>query len=215
MEAPSSKTSLRKWLLRIFVGSLLLAIATPVAIAVAIFHVSGDTRALRNAAIHGDGAQWKKQVEANVGFLPLSVARMILPFTPAPPEAQQALSAIRSVEVSVHELRGSKPDHARILRDADEDMRKRGWDRVVAVLENDSAVAIYVTPDSGPGGKVKASVLVVDGNQMIAVTGRANLEPIMDLAMNKAEEGFLSKHRRREVAVATSNAQFGRRAESR
>ena len=214
MEAPTPKTSLRKWLLRIFVGSLLLAIATPVAIAVAVFHVSGDTRALRNAAIHGDGAKWKKQVEANVGFLPLSLARMVLPFTPAPPEAQQALSAIRSVEVSVHELRESQPDHARILRDADEDMRKRGWDRVVAVLEPNMAVAVYVTPESGRGGKVKASVLVVEGRQMVAVTGRANLQPIMDLAMDQAEEGFLKKHRR-EVAAATSSAQFGRQAESR
>lgn len=215
MEAPSPKTSLRKWLLWIFVGSLLLAIATPVAIAVAVFHISGDTRALRNAAIHGDGAKWKKQVEANVGFLPLSVARMVLPFTPAPSEAHQALSAIRSVEVSVHELRESQPDHARILRDADEEMRKRGWDRVVAVLERDTAVAVYITPDSGPGGKVKASVLVVEGRQMIAVTGRANLEPIMDLAMNEAEKGFLNKHRRREVTAVASNEQFGKQAESR
>ncbi|HUS36610.1 MAG TPA: hypothetical protein VM680_14755 [Verrucomicrobiae bacterium] len=215
MQAPSPKASLRKWLLRIFVVSLLLALAAPVAIAVAIFHVSGDTRALRNAAIHGDGAQWQKQVEANVGFLPLSIARIILPFTPAPPEAQQAFSAIRSVEVSVHELRGSKPDHARILRDADEDMRKRGWDRVVAVLDHETVVAVYVTPDSGPEGKVKVSVLVVDGRQMVAVTGRANLQPVLDLAMNKAEEGFLNKHRRRELASATSNAQFGKPAESR
>jgi hypothetical protein len=202
MQAPSPKASLRKWLLRIFVVSLLLALAAPVAIAVAIFHISGDTRALRNAAIHGDGAQWQKQVEANVGFLPLSIVRIVLPFTPAPPEAQQAFSAIRSVEVSVHELRGSKPDHARILRDADEDMRKRGWDRIAAVLDHETVVAVYVTPDSGPDGKVKASVLVVDGRQMIAATGRANLETIMDLAMNKAEEGFLKKHRRHDMSVA-------------
>jgi hypothetical protein len=207
MQAPSPKTSLRKWLLRIFVVSLLLALAAPVAIAVAIFHISGDTRALRNAAIHGDGAQWQKQVEANVGFLPLSIARIVLPFTPAPPEAQQAFTALRSIEVSVHELRGSKPDHARILRDADEDMRKRGWDRIVAVLEHDTVVAVYVTPDSGPGGKVKASVLVVDGRQMFAVTGRANLQPIMDLAMTKAEEGFLKKHRRQDMAVAKVEAE--------
>lgn len=215
MQAPSPKTTLRKWLMRIFVVSLLLALAAPVAIAVAIFHVSGDTRALRNAAIHGDGAQWQKQVEANVGFLPLSIARIVLPFTPAPPEAQQAFSAIRSVEVSFHELRGSKPDLARILRDADEDMRKRGWDRVLGVVEKANVFAIYVTPDSGPAGKVKASILVIDGRQMIAATGRANLQPIMDLAVSKAEEHRLTKHRHREIASATSNEQFGKRDESR
>ena len=196
METPSSKSSLQKWLLRIFLGSFLLALATPVAIAVAVLHVSGDTRALRNAVVQGDGAKWHKQVEANVGFLPLSLARMVLPFTPAPPEAQQALDAVRSFEVSVHELRESQPDRARILRDADEDMRKRGMDRVVAALDDETAVAVYAKPERGGVAKLKVSVLVVDGRQMVAVTGRADLEPIMGLAMEKANTEFLAKHRR-------------------
>src|SRR5438105_5049609 len=177
METPSPKTTLRKWLLRIFLGSFLLAVATPVAIAVAVLHVSGDTRALRNAAIHGDGVRWKRQIEVNVGAVPFWIARMVLPFTPAPPEAQQVLRAIRSVEVSVHELRESRPDRARILREADLDMRERGWDRVIGVLEHDTAVAIYARPESGRGGNVKLSILVIEGKQMVAVTGQAQLEP--------------------------------------
>jgi hypothetical protein len=205
METPSPKTSLRKWLLRIFLVSFLLALATPVAIAVAVLHVSAETRALRNAVVHGDGAKWHKQVEANVGFLPLSLARMVLPFTPAPPEAQQALSAVRSFEVSVHELRESQPDRARILSDADKDMRKRGMDRVVAVLDGETAVAVYVKPERDGGAKVKVSVLVVDGRQMVAVTGRADLEPIMDLAMSKANTEFLAKHRRVASAPAETH----------
>lgn len=196
METSSPKASLRKWLLRIFLGSFLLAIAIPLYLGFAVLHVSADTRTLRNAVIHGDGAKWKKQVEVNVGSLPLWVARFVLPFTPAPPEARQALSAVRSVDVSVQELRGANPDRARILREADEDMRKRGWDRVVGVLDHDTAVAVYATPDSGWGGDVKVSVLVLDHKQMVAVTGRAKLEPVLQLAMSKAEEGILAKHGR-------------------
>src|SRR4051812_45626625 len=107
METTTSKVSLRKWLLRIFLLSFVLAVAAPVAIAMAALRISGDTRALRNVAIHGDSARWKKQVEVNVGSLPLWVARMVLPFTPAPLEARQALNAVRAVDVSVHELRES------------------------------------------------------------------------------------------------------------
>jgi len=202
METPSPKTSLRKWLLRIFLGSFVLAVAAPVVIAMAVLHISGDTRALRNAAIHGDGAQWNKQIELNVGALPFWLARCVLPFTHAPAEAEQALSAIRSAEVSIHELRESHPDRARILREADESMRKRGWDRVVGVLERDTAVAIYVIPEGGRGADVKVSVLVLEGKQMVAVTGRARLQPVMELAMSKAEEGFLAKHRRHEPMIA-------------
>jgi hypothetical protein len=204
METPS-KTSLRKWLLRIFLGSFVLALAAPIALAFAVLHVSGDTRMLRNTVIHGDGATWQKQVELNVGFLPLWVARCVLPFTPAPPEAQQAFSAIRSVEVSLHELRASAPDRARIIREADEKMRKRGWDRVVGVVDRETAVAVYAQPESGRGGNIKVSVLVLDGKQMVAVTGRAKLEPIMELAMSKANEGFLAKHRRNTQIIAKAH----------
>jgi hypothetical protein len=205
METPSPKTSLRKWLLRIFLGSFVLALAAPIALAFAVLHVSGDTRMLRNTVIHGDGATWQKQVEVNVGFLPLWVARCVLPFTPAPLEAQHAFSAVRSVEVSLHELRASAPDRARIIREADEKMRKRGWDRVVGVVDRDTAVAVYAQPESGRGGNVKISVLVLDGKQMVAVTGRAKLEPIMELAMSKANEGFLAKHRRHAPMIARAH----------
>ena len=202
METSSSGTSLGKWLLRIFLGSFLLAIAAPIALAFAVLHVSGDTRVLRNAVIHGDGAKWQKQVEVNVGALPLWLARCVLPFTPAPPEAQQALSSVRSVEVSLHELRESYPDRARIMREADEKMRKRGWDRVVGVLDRDTAVAVYAQPESGSGGNVKVSVLVLEGKQMVAVSGRAKLEPVFELAMEKANQTILAKHRRHEPMVA-------------
>src|SRR5689334_13364356 len=87
METTSSKTALRKWLLRIFLGSFVLAIAAPVAVAVAVLRLSPDTRVLRNAAIHGDGAIWQRQVEVSAGALPFWLARFVLPFTPAPPEA--------------------------------------------------------------------------------------------------------------------------------
>ena len=84
-------------------------------------------------------------------------------------------------------------------------MRKRGWDRVVAVLERDTAVAVYAHPETGSGGNVKISVLVLDGKQMVAVSGHARLEPALELAMSKANEGFLAKHRRREPMVVEAH----------
>jgi len=205
MDTSSPNNTLGKWLLRIFLGSFVLALAAPIALAFAVLHVSGDTRALRNAVIHGDGARWKKQVEVNVGSLPLWAARCVLPFTGAPPEAREALSAVRSVEVSLHELREAEPDRARIMREADEMMHKRGWDRVVGVLDHKTAVAVYALPESGRGGNVKVSVLVLEGKQMVAVSGRAKLEPVFELAMSKANEEFLAKHRRHEPLVAEAH----------
>jgi hypothetical protein len=180
-----------KWLLRVFLGCFLLAVAAPVALALALLHLSGDTRTLRNAAVHGDSAQWKKKIELNVGSLPFAVGRMVLPFVKIDEEAKMAFSAVRGVEVSVHELTSSEPDRARVMNEADLRMTKRGWERAVLVLNPDAAVSVYTQGEAG--SDLKISALVMAERHMVAVTGRGNLKPIFDLAMQKAgEKHFLS-----------------------
>ena len=191
---PRAQAGTGKWLLRIFLGAFLLAVAAPVAFALAILHISGDTRALRNAAIHGDDARWKKTIELNIGSAPFTLARMALPFVKIDPVAKEAFTALRGVEFSVHELTGSEPDRARILTEADARMTRRGWDRVVAVLNKDATVAVYTQGE--PGEDLRISALVLAGRQMVAVTGRGNLEPIFDLAMRKAEQEGLPRRAR-------------------
>lgn len=186
-------TSLGKWLLRIFLGSFLLAVAAPVAIALAVLHLSADTRALRNAALESSDARWEKKVEVNVGSVPFMVARMVLPFTKAPEEARMALDAMRSVEISVNELRSHEPDRARVLEEADRRMSKRGWDRLVCVLDRKTAVAVYVSPENAKSSDVRISVLVMDGKHMVAATGRGRLAPLYELAMQKSPMEFLAR----------------------
>jgi len=187
------RASVGKWLLRIFLGCFLLAVAAPVAIAFAVMHVSGDTRALRNTVIHGDDARWNKQVELNLGSLPFTLARVAMPFIEGvDPEIKMAVSAVRGLELSVHELKSSEPDRARILAEADVKMTKRGWDRVVAVLDGRTAVAVYT--QTGRGNELNISALVLEGKQMVAVTGQGNLQPLYELAMKKVEEeGLLDR----------------------
>ena len=120
---------------------------------------------------------------------------MVLPFTKAPEEARIALDAMRSVEVSVNELHGHgyEPNRAEVLAEADRRMSKRGWDRLVCVLDRDSAVAVYVSPEDVTSSDVRVSVLVMDGKQMVAATGRGRLEPLYALAMRKAPMEFLAR----------------------
>jgi hypothetical protein len=184
--APRPRAGLGTWLLRIFLGAFLLAIAAPVAFAIALLHISGDTRALRNAAIEGDHATWKKRIELHVGAIPFAAARLALPFVHIDEDAKTAFSTLRSVEFSVHELTSEEPDRARVIAEADARMTKRGWERVVAVLNKDTAVAVYTQGE--PGDDIKISALVLNDRHMVAVTGRGNLEPIFQLAMKKAAE---------------------------
>src|SRR6185295_2478075 len=99
-----------------------------------------------------------------------------LPFVKMDQDAKLAMTAVRDVEVSVHELTSSEPNRARILAEADKRMSKRGWDRVVGVLNDDVAVAVYAQGNADTD--LKVSVLVLNENHMIAVTGRGNLQPL-------------------------------------
>lgn len=191
---PRPRAGVGTWLLRIFLGAFLLAVAAPVAFALALLHISADTRALRNAAIEGDNATWKKRIELHVGTIPFAAARMALPFVHIDEDAKTAFSALRSVEVSVHELTSSEPNRGRVIAEVDARMSKRGWERVVAVLNRDCAVAVYT--QGNPGDDLEISALVMNERHMVAVTGRGNLEPIFQLAMKKAnEEGLPARAR--------------------
>jgi len=184
---PRRGASIKTWLLRIFLIAFLLAIATPVAIAFALFHISGDTRALRNAVVDDTSGHWKKRIEVNIGSLPFVAARLALPFVKGmDPDIQRLATSINGVEISVQELIGSRPDRARILTEADHRMTARGWDRAVAVFEHNTAVAIYIKPSLE--GDVKISALVLEHKTMIAATGHGNLKPILEVALKKANE---------------------------
>jgi hypothetical protein len=186
--SPRPRASIGTWLLRIFLCAFLLAILAPVALAFAVFHVSGDTRALRNAVVDDSSTHWKRRVELNAGPLPFVATRFVLPFIKqVDPDIKQAATAIGGMEVSVHELVGSQPDRARILTEADASMSKRGWDRTVCVLERDTAVAVYVKANP-KNGDFKISTLVLNEKIMVAATGSGNLNPVMEVALRKAEE---------------------------
>lgn len=198
MDSPAPRASLKKWLLRLFLGSFLLAVAAPVVVAVAVLHISRDTQTLRNAALEESGTYWDRKIEVRAGSAPFMLARMALPLMDVPWEAKQAVSALRSAEVSIHQLAGSQPDRARMVAEADKRMTKRGWDRLVGVLNEDAMVTVYVKPLSGT--ELRLSVLVLNEDQMIAVTGRADLEPVFDLAMRKAQENVPLLRREQTVA---------------
>lgn len=189
---PPQRSNAGKWLLRIFLGCFLIAVAAPVCLALAILTISGDTRALRNSVVKGDDAQWHKKVELNIGSVPFAVGRMVVPFLDIDPDAKLAVSAVRALDVSVYELKSSEPNRARILTEADARMNKRGWDRAVAALNNDATVAVYTK--GKPGDELKVSVLVLNERNMVAVTGSGRLEPVMEIAMRHAsKEGLLAR----------------------
>jgi hypothetical protein len=156
-------------------GGLALGVAS-------YFHLSSDTRALRSELTRASGAEWQQQIGLSVGNVTLGLVRAGLSWTPIEPEARAALRTVRGVEVGVYELAAGteRPDRTAMLAAADSVMNARGWERVVGVLDGGQLVGVYLPAEMGSPQRVKACVVVLDGKQLVVVSARANLEPLLE-----------------------------------
>jgi hypothetical protein len=182
----------RRWWLWFIVPAGILALGLT-ALAGVLWNsvrIGSDARALRVSAHAASGIAWQREVELSVGALPLGLARVVMGFVrQAPEEARMALRAVRSVEVGVYR---AQPSHGPIeahtvLTSADKTMTARGWDRVVGVSEGREVVGIYVPRKMASARNVEVCVLVLDGDEMVVVSARGNLEAALELACNRPE----------------------------
>ena len=163
-------------------GGLALGVAS-------YFHLSSDTRALRNELTRASGAEWRKQIGLNIGNMTLGVVRGGVLFTKLDPEAKTALQAVRGVEVGVYELDSTSipPDRAAMLNAADKAMSSRGWERVVGVLDGDDMVGVFMPTKIASPSQMKCCVVVLDGKQLVLVSARVNPQPLVELIQNKSD----------------------------
>ena len=152
------------------------------------FKVSSDIGAMRDSVMKAAHAEREERIEIGVGPLTLNLARAGLAFVDLEPEARTALQTMRSAEVGVYKLRhqAQQLNHAAMLSAADKTMTDRGWDRVVAVMGRRELVAIYVPGNVRSTRNMKVSLLAVHDRELIVASARSNLEPLMELAWNRA-----------------------------
>ena len=174
----------RLWLRCILAVLLLLPVVIAVEV-VSCFHLSSDTRALRNSLINSSGVEWRQRIALHAGGLTLSAVRAGLSFVNLDAGARAALQAVRGTEVGIYQLpSGAKPpDRAAMLAAADAVMTARGWDRVVGVMDGGDLVAMYLPDKTASTRRMKCCLMVFDGREMVVVSARANLEPLLEYAL--------------------------------
>ena len=174
----------RLWL-RCLLAVLLLLTVVIVVEVVSCFHLSSDTRALRNSLIKSSGVEWRQRIALHAGGLTLSAVRAGLSFVHLDAGARAALQAVRGAEVGVYQLpSGTKPpDRAAMLAAADGAMTARGWDRVVGVMDGQDLVTVYVPDKTASARRMKCCLMVFDGHEMVVGSARADLEPLVKYAL--------------------------------
>lgn len=157
--------------------------------AASYLNLSSDTRALRNGLMKASGVEWRQNLGLNIGSMTLGVVRAGLSLAPLDAQARAAVQTVRGVEVGIYELTpGSKPpDCAAMLAVADTVLNARGWERVVGVLDGEELMSVYVPGAAIAARQVKCCVLVFDGQQMVLVSARADVEPLWECLRNQTD----------------------------
>ncbi len=154
--------------------------------------VGGDLRAVRGAVLQDLRLTCSSKVEVSLHPWLVGLARTGLSFAPLEPEARLAIQAVRGAEVGYYQLGTALDERQRrdLFEKVNQRLEKRGWERMVTVLGRDELVLVYTPTDELSTEKLEAFVLVLNGRELVLVSGGANLEPILELAATSAGPGF-------------------------
>lgn len=157
------------------------------------FRVTGDTAALRAAVLASGPARWDRQFDVGVGWLMLTLGRVGLSFIDLPAEARAAIQAVRRAEVSIHRHRLDTPaaDPATLLAAAERAMSRRGWERIVTAQERGELVVVFVPTDMDSARQARFTVLVAQEDELVIASARANLEPLIELGLERLPQHAL------------------------
>ena len=151
------------------------------------FHLSSDMRSLRNGLMEASGGEWRQQIGLNIGGVTMGAIRTGFSFAPLDARARAAVQTVRGAEVGIYKLvSGTKsPNCASMLTVADKVLNARGWERVVGVMDGEDLVGVYIPAKTISTGRVKCCVMVFDGRQMVLVSAKADVEPLLQCLRNQ------------------------------
>jgi hypothetical protein len=153
------------------------------------FRLSRDARHLRDSFLESKALKWDERIELSVGPVTTYLVRKGLSFAELDPDAQAALEAIRHAEVGLYRLHSARTglDCASVLSECDEVMARRDWERLVGVIADGQVVAVYVPKSNFNSRDMKACAAVLHGRDLVIVSARSNLEPLLELALRHAD----------------------------
>jgi len=153
------------------------------------FRLGSETSALRASLMGSVGGRWNKKIAIHAGGLTMGLVRAGSRLFHLPPEPRAAIEALHGAEVGVYKLQQAplSVDHAAILSAADKAMARRGWDRMVGVAKENELVAVYVPRKGISPGRMRACVMVLHDRDLVVVSARGNLKPLLEIANKRFE----------------------------
>ena len=148
------------------------------------FRLRSDTLALGQGVMSGVTGRWDTRIELHLGWFTTHLLRAASHALKLPPEPRAVFASVNGIEAGLYELRapGRRSDAAAVFTKADQAMERRGWQRVVGVVQDRELVAVYMPKRAGSSSRVECCVAVFNGRELIVESASGNIEPLLEMA---------------------------------
>lgn len=187
---PARRGSPWRWILITLGGLTTLAAVFFISLLLS-FRMGGEARALRQAVLAATPGEWSPRFELGVGRLPTWLARAGFHLAEGklnlPPEARFGIDAFRSADVGVYRRHDAATplSSAATLAKVDASMAAQDWEAIVSVQDDQQNVRIFVPKNLTDLRYTQACVFVMQRDELVIVSARLNLEPLVELASSK------------------------------
>ncbi|SDS56755.1 hypothetical protein [Opitutus sp. GAS368] len=172
-QAPAPRRPVWRWVL-LGVGICLAPFLVLGAVALSYLTLDSDVRVLRQHLMAATDASWHTKVQMSLGRATLGAIGQGLRFVHAKDvaDARLALRAVQHASVGVYERTSGGTDWSRerLFTETDRAMQKRGWSRLVGVVDQKETVLVYVQNDLADDEPVEICVAVVKDKEMVVAS---------------------------------------------
>ncbi|HET7537219.1 MAG TPA: hypothetical protein VFJ90_12235 [Candidatus Didemnitutus sp.] len=186
---------------RIWPWVLAICLAPFVVLAVfaaSVVTLSRDAWILRRHVMSATNSGWHTKVQLSVPGIVVSAVRTGLCCVHSPDidEAKVALKAVKNASVGVYEL--DDPRHAdwsreQLFAETDKAMQRRGWVRMVGVVDHNDAVLVYVPQDLDTDEPVDLCVAVVNNRELVVCSTTLDFDQVAKFAERHMKDGFAGR----------------------
>jgi hypothetical protein len=158
--------------------------------------LNSEATALRREIMTATGGHWHAKVQLSVPPTAVSLARTVVSFIhDVPPEAREALRAVRSACVGVYERDETTGEGGRdqIIAETDKAMAHRGWVRAVGVVDGKDTVLIYLPEGRGSAKPSRVCLAVCSGRELVIVAAGFDADTLARLVTREIGAGKFVK----------------------
>lgn len=184
-DTPTSGTPQRgftRWIW-LGLGILLVPVCVLGIFAFCLLTLSADASVLRREVAAATRTVWHPRIQLSVGRGMLGVVHTALGFVHDEKfeEARLALAAVRHASVGVYECDSHESNQwsrEDLLTRTDVSMERRGWSRLVAVVDDGDMVLIYAKDKFESANQLDLCLTVLNGRELVVVSTKVDAKAL-------------------------------------